>query len=305
MSIVGSGTATNRTNIQLPNEVSSEIIQKTTKSSVIMRLARKVKLPAWGQQIPIIADDPTASWISETAAKPVSNPTLDKKIMQAHKLAVIVPFSDEFRRDAASLYDALIARLPYALSKKFDNTVFFGPSSGSLANFDNFSAVTVQSLQSNAYQGLVAADTDISEHGGMVNGYAISPQGRGVLLASVDKNDRPLFVDSIADGAVPRILGAPTLFTEAAYKDGDNSHPDIIGFAGDWTKAMYGTVEGVKIDISNQATLDLGGGSVINLFQQNMFAVRAEIELGFVAQTEYFNALSRTHSGGTGSSGQT
>ena len=68
---------------------------------------------------------------------------------------------------------------------------------------------------------------------------------------------------------------------------------------------MYGTVEGVKIDISNQATLDLGGGSVINLFQQNMFAVRAEIELGFVAQTEYFNALSRTHSGGTGSSGQT
>lgn len=302
---MASGTPTNRTNIELPNEVSSEIIQKTTESSLIMKLARQVKLPGTGTQIPVIAADPVANWVSETAAKPVSNPTLGKKIMQAHKLAVIVPFSDEFRRDAASLYDALVARLPFALGKKFDNTVFFGLPVGSLANFDTFASVTVQSLASNVYTGLVAADTDISEHGGLVNGYAFAPQGRGVLLSALDKNDRPLFVDSVADGAVPRILGAPTYFGEAAYKEGDNTHPDIVGFAGDWTKAMYGTVEGVKVGISDEATLDLGNGNVINLWQQNMFAVRAEIEVGFVAQTEYFNALSRTHSGSTGDTGQT
>ena len=302
---MASGTPTNRTNIDLPNEVSSEIIQKTTESSMIMRLARQIKLPATGAQIPVIAADPEASWVSETAAKPVSNPTLSKKVMQAHKLAVIVPFSDEFRRDASALYDALIARLPYVLGKKFDNTVFFGLPLGSLANFDTFAAVTVQSLASNVYTGLVAADTDISEHGGIVNGYAFAPQGRGVLLSAVDKNDRPLFVDSIAEGAVPRILGAPTYFGESAYKEGDNTHPDIVGFAGDWTKAMYGTVEGVKIGISEEATLDLGSGNVINLFQQNMFAVRAEIEVGFVAQTEYFNALSRTHTSGSTTTGET
>ena len=182
MSIVGSGVPTNRTNIQLPNEVSTEILQKTQEGSMVMQLARQIALPGRGAQIPVITGDPTASWVSETGTKPVSNPTLDKKIMQAHKLAVIVPFSDEFRRDAAALYDALIARLPGALAKKFDETVFFGPASGSLANFDNLASVTAASLQSSVYGGLVTADVDISEEGGTVNGYVFSPQGRGMLL---------------------------------------------------------------------------------------------------------------------------
>jgi hypothetical protein len=50
---------------------------------------------------------------------------------------------------------------------------------------------------------------------------------------------------------------------------------------GDWNQALWGTVEGVKISFSDQATLTDGAGS-INLWQQNMFAVRAEIEIGFV-----------------------
>lgn len=303
MSITGTGVPTNRTNIQLPNEVSAEILQKTQEGSMVMQLARQIALPGRGAQIPIIAGDPEPAWVSETAAKPVSNPTLDKKIMQAHKLAVIVPFSDEFRRDAAALYDALIARLPGVLAKKFDNTVFFGPASGTLANFDNFSAVTGYALDAankTAYDGLVAADVAVSTVGGTVNGFAFSPQGRGVLLAATDSDARPLFVPSVADGAVNRILGAPVYFGAAAYKDGsaasgsDPAVPDIVGFAGDWTHAMYGVVEGVKIDYSADATLT-SGNTTINLFQQNMFAVRAEIEIGFVAETAYFAALTRTH----------
>ena len=57
---------------------------------------------------------------------------------------------------------------------------------------------------------------------------------------------------------------------------------------------MYGTVEGVKIDYSSDATLVDASNNTINLFQQNMFAVRAEIEVGFVAETSYFNALTVT-----------
>lgn len=304
MSIVGSGTPTNRTNIQLPNEVSAEILQKTQEGSMVMQLARQIALPGRGAQIPVITGDPTASWVSETGTKPVSNPTLDKKIMQAHKLAVIVPFSDEFRRDAAALYDALIARLPLALAKKFDETVFFGPASGSLANFDNLASATAASLQSSVYGGLVTADVDISEEGGSVNGYVFSPQGRGMLLNALDQQNRPIFINNVSEGAVPRILGAPTYFTSAAYKAGsaaagsDAAVPDVIGFAGDWNHAMYGVVEGVKIDYSTDATLTYNDGSdtaTINLFQQNMFAVRAEIEIGFVCQTAYFNKLTRTH----------
>ena len=61
---------------------------------------------------------------------------------------------------------------------------------------------------------------------------------------------------------------------------------------------MYGTVEGVQIAISDQATLT-DGGSTINLFEQNMFAVRAEIEVGFRCDTTVFNKLTgKTKTGG-------
>jgi HK97 family phage major capsid protein len=207
--------------------------------------------------------------------------------MRAYKLAVIVPFSNEFRRDVASLYDALIERLPRALAEKFDATVF-GNGNKPGDDFDNFASVTKQSLASDVYAGLVAADTDISLHGGIVNGYALSPQARGILLAATDQNKRPLFINNVAEGAVPMILGAPTYMSKGAFVSGS---PSVVAVAGDWSQAMYGTVEGVKIDYSQDATLDLGGGNSINLFQQNMFAVRAEIEVGFRANTDMFNAL--------------
>ena len=292
-----SGIPTNRTNIELPNEVSSEILQKTIGESVVMKLARQIALPGRGTQIPVITGDPTAAWVSETGAKPVSNPSISKKVMQAHKLAVIVPFSNEFRRDAAALYDALVQRLPGALAKEFDKTVFFGPASGSLANFDNFSAVTAQSLSSSVYGGLVAADGDIAEAGGVMNGIVLSPQGKSVLLGALDGQNRPLF-NTVAENGIDRVLGADTYVTASAYKAGTagtGGDPDIIGFAGDWSKALYGTVEGVRIDFSSDATLTLANSSTINLFQNNMFAVRAEIEVGFVAETDYFDALTRAH----------
>ena len=284
------GTPTNRTSIDLPVDVSAEILQKTQDSSAIMKLARQIALPGRGTAINVITSDPEAAWVGETAAKPVSDPGLATKVMRAYKLAVIVPFSNEFRRDVASLYDALVQRLPNALGQKFDNTVFGGTAAPG-SDFDTFASCTAQSISSDAYAGLVAADTDVATNGGILNGYVISPQAKGILLSAVDQNKRPLFINSVAEGAIPMILGARTELTKAAYVAGTSPTPHTVGFAGDWTQALYGVVEGVKIDYSSDATLDLGSGNVINLFQQNMFAVRAEIEVGFRADTSVFNKL--------------
>ena len=49
--------------------------------------------------------------------------------------------------------------------------------------------------------------------------------------------------------------------------------------------------------------MTLGSGQTINLFQQNMFAVRAEIEVGFRADTSVFNKLTATVTGATGATG--
>lgn len=286
------GISTNRTNITLPSEISQEIMQKTQEQSAVMRLARQIALPGRGVTIPVITGDPEAAWVDETAAKPVSNPTLGTKVMQAYKLAVIVPFSNEFRRDLASLYDALVARLPLALGAKFDETVF-GNSTAPGSNFDTFASATAQAIGGanvNAYDGIVAADADIATHGGILNGFVLSPQGKGVLLAAKDGDQRPLFINSVAEGAIPMILGAPVVLSKGAYKAGT---PNIVGVAGDWTQAMYGTVEGVQISYSEDASLTIGN-TLTSLFEHNMFAVRAEIEVGFRADVACFNRLTTT-----------
>lgn len=303
-----SGIDTNRTAITLPAEISSEIMQKAQEASAIMQLANQITLPGRGLTIPVITGDPEAEWVAETGEKPSSKPTMTTKNMTPYKLAVIVPFSDEFRRDLASLYDALIARLPGALSKKFDSTVFHGTTPGS--GFDVLTNCTAQTISGNGnsfYGALVNADIAISGQGYDANGYAFSPQARGEMLAAKDSTGRPIFINNVAEGAIPRLLGHPVFYSRGLYGAGNAASgtsgtsgyvaavDDTLGFAGDWTQAYYGTVEGIKIKISDQATLTVGTETV-NLWQRNMFAVMAEIEVGFVANTAAFNKITRTHS---------
>lgn len=294
-----SGISTNRTNLTVPSELSQEILQKMKGESAIMKLAREIPLPGRGLTIPVITGDPEAAWVAETGKKPVSNPGLSQKVMQAYKLAVIVPFSNEFARDLKALYDALVSRLPGALGLKFDQTVI-GAVEKPGENFDNFALCTAQSLikteNHSAYDGLVAAFSDIAEHNGALNGFGLSPAAEGILLGAVDSTGRPIFINSVADNAVPRILGANVMSGRGLYKAGAAGvgtaagTPAIVGVAGDWTQAMFGSVEGVKIDFAKETGLTINSTQV-NLWENNMFAVRAEIEIGFRADVNCFNLL--------------
>lgn len=284
-----SGIPTNRSNITLPADVSAEIMQKVQLDSAVMKLAQKIELPGRGIAIPVVVSDPEAHWTEETDIKPSSNPSLATKMMTGHTLSVIVPFSNQFRRDAEKLYAELVKRLPKALGAKFDATVLTGSAPGS--NFDTLANVTAQSIGTDAYGGLVAADTDVAEHDGIMDGVILSPKGKGILLASKDDNGRPLFINNVAEGAVPMVLGARTELSKGAYKSGS---PNTVGIVGDWTQAYWGAVEDVQIAIADQATLTLEDGTILNLFERNMFAVRAEIEIGFVADTSVFNKLTAT-----------
>lgn len=293
-----SGINTNRTTIALPAEVSKEILQKTQQNSAVMQLARQIPLPGRGAVIPVITSDPAASWVTETNEKPVSNPGLSTKNMQAYQLAVIVPFSRQFRRDADALYNAIVERLPLALAQKFDATVI-GAVDAPGENFDTFAAATAQALVpgvgETVYGNLVAAYGDIASQGGSMDGIAISPVGMGLLLGATGSDNRPIF-NSAADAAIARILGARTVESRGMYKAGAAGQgtaagtPALVGVAGDWTQAMWGTVGGVDISISEESTLTIGTQQ-INLWQRNMFAVRAEIEVGFRADVNCFNLL--------------
>lgn len=270
----------------LTPEQSNEIFAKAIEQSAIMRLAERVSLPGSGLSIPVITGEPTADFVAETEEKPVSNSTFSTKTMTPYKIAVIEMFSMEFRRDFRRLYDELARRLPAALSTKFDATVFHGTAPGT--GFDVLANVTAEDIATDPYAGLVNAYGDIAANNYRPTGFALSPAAEVLLYGAVDKNGRPLFLPTIADGSVGSILGAPVVKTSHVYESGS---PDVIGFVGDWSQAKYGIVDGINVSISDQATIN-DGTNQINMWQRNMFAVRAEFEVGFIcADTDAFVKL--------------
>jgi len=268
----------------LPKEISSEIWANAVSDSLIMRTARRINLPGSGVTIPLITGDVTANWVNETDEKPVSDATISNKSITPYKLAVIETFSNEFRRDLPGLYAELARRLPYALGRKFDSTIFNGTAPGS--NFDVLTGSTAVALDSTDTIGdLATALTTVGAAGGDVSHWLIAPQAEGTIMTAKDGAGNYAFLrDARTDtGAIGSIFGRDVLKSASVY-DNPATGPDVVGFAGDFANsAIWGSVEGIKVSISDQATVNKGG-TQLNLWQRNMFAVLAEIEVGFVVR---------------------
>lgn len=278
------------TNVLLPENISSEIWAKAIEQSAFMQLATRINIPGTGIKVQTITGEPTANWVDETNLKPVSKHTFGKKTITPYKLAVIEPFSDEFRRDKKALYGECVRRLPGALSRKFDGTIMGTSAPG--GGFDVLgTGVSSQSILpvnngNNVYQQFVAVDAAVSEHDGIMNAIALSPQGKSIVLNAIDGVGKPLFTPGVGSRNTGDILGCAVSVNKGVYVAGTASPAKaaVVGVAGDFTGVRWGSVEGIKMAISDQATLSYNDGTsdiTLNLWQQNMFAVRFEIEVAF------------------------
>jgi HK97 family phage major capsid protein len=271
----------------LPKDVSSEIWGNAVQESVIMQAARRINLPGSGITVPMITGDASADWVNETAEKPVSDATVDSKSITPYKLAVIETFSNEFRRDLPALYAELARRLPSALGRKFDATILHGTAPGS--NFDVLSGSTAVAVDATDTVGdLVNALTTVGTAGGDVSHWLVSPQAEGTIMTAKDAQGNYVFLRDVAasTGAVGQLFGRPVVKAKAVFNDPQDAGatPNTIGFAGDFAgSAVWGSVEGIKVSVSDQATVNKGG-TQLNLWQRNMFAILAEIEVGFAVR---------------------
>lgn len=275
--------------VELPSEISSQIWADTRENSIVQTLSPKISLPAGGITIPIITGDPEAGWVAETEEKPVGDSTFGSKVITPYKMAVIELFSDEFRRDYSALYGALAERLPKALGKLFDETTL-GLKASPGTGFDTLADAPAVTL--NGYDGYLAALSSVSDAGGDVTAWAVGPKAEISTLGFKDTDGRPIFINDVTtQGAIGSVLARPMYKARNAQftledLDGSGSGStggDVVGIAGEWSSAMWGSVEGIKIAMTDQGTINKGGVQY-NLWQRNMFAIRAEVEVGFAVR---------------------
>lgn len=284
------GIQMNRTasGILLPPEVSSQIWQDAQAASVVMQHASKIDLPGEGVDVPIITGDPVAEWIGETDAIPVGESSFGSKSIRPRKVALIELFSNEFKRDLPGLYAALAERLPKTIAKAFDLKVMH--QNAEVNAFDSLSGAQPLPLgTADVYDDVVEIDSAIYEADGVPDAYIMAPRSRRTLLNARDNDGNPLLLSSLVDGRnVPSLLGADLSYSGQAFRQ-DAVNGDTLGYAGQWAgNAFYGMVEGISVEISTEAVIDVSNGAstpnFVSLFQRDMFALRVIAHLGFAVR---------------------
>lgn len=276
--------------LYLPTEISGAIWQGVQEVSSVAALSSPIDLPGPGLTVDLITGDPVASWTGEGNEVATSRGSMSSKNMKPYSLDVIVPFSNQFRRDKNALYNAMVDRLPGVMAKKIDATVFSGTAPGS--DFDVLTGVTAVALDltgQGAYDALVDMEAALAVGGYPLTGYALSAQGVALLRKVKDGNGLPLLAP--LSGLKGDLMGYPVRKSQAVYVNPTDPAKDQIGFAGAFDSAYFGVVEDITVSITDQATIT-DGGAPLNLWQRKMFAVMVSMEVGFrVKDTAGFRRL--------------
>ena len=276
----------------LTPEMSSEIWTDSIKQSALTQLATRVNLPGKGVKWQTLNAPNAAEWVGETAEKPVVDPSFGSKTMIPYKLAQIITVSEEFTRDAANLWNAVQAQASEAIAQAIDKTFLAGtiPLPGA-DGVDTLADAQTVSVKNGKYVDFVKIATTVLDNNGDLNGIAITNKGLSKFLSAVDENGRPLMVPGVGSTELGSAFGArmiksPWGYKEAVAASGSGASavqaaPEVLGVAGDWTQAYYGTVQGIRIKMTDTATVKTGS-QTINLWQRNMIAFLVETEVGFI-----------------------
>lgn len=284
-------------------ELAGPIFDEAAKGSAAMSLIRKVPLGASGQAFPIVTSKPTANWTAEGTKKHTTEAGLGLVKMEPKKLTAIAVASQEvIRANPGGYSETLKALLADAFARAFDLAVFHnkGGDGNGTSPFETSLAATTKTLTlgatagTNTYDDLVKA-MSLNLQGTpkkQVTGFAFDTGFEIDLLNAKDTAGRPLFAEAAYTGAVPALRSGSVL-GRTTYMHENVGLDKTIGFAGDWSKCAWGTVGGITMDVSTEASVTIGG-ELTSLYENNLVAIRAEAEYGFVvADKDAFVKISR------------
>lgn len=284
-------------------ELAGPIFDEAAKGSAAMSLISKVPLGASGQAFPIVTSKPTANWTAEGAQKHTTEAGLGLVKMEPKKLTAIAVASQEvIRANPGGYSETLAGLLADAFARAFDLAVFHnkGGDGNGTSPFETTLAATTKSVTlgaaagANTYDDLVKV-MSLNLQGTpkkQVTGFAFDTGFEIDLLNAKDTAGRPLFAEAAYTGAVPALRSGSVL-GRTTYMHENVGLDKTVGFAGDWSKCAWGTVGGITMDISTEATVTIGG-QLVSLYENNLVAVRAEAEYGFaVADKDSFVKISR------------
>lgn len=262
----------------IPEKYEKLTLKEIMENSKVMQLAKYEDMKGKEKTFEYFAKGPGAYWVGEGEKIQTSKAQWLKAKMVAKKLGVIIPCSREYLHYKMSdFFEAMKPKIAEAFYKKFD--------AAAILNVENpFPQSVEESIETTenyvtgdiTYDNVLAIEDMLNDEDFDVNAFISTKKNRSTLRGA-NKIENGVVVESIYDRGNNTIDGFPV----ADLKDLEKGNL----YAGDFDYMYYGIPYGMsyKIDESAQlSTITNEDGSPVNLFEQELVALRVTMDVGFM-----------------------
>lgn len=264
----------------------NEIIQPATAKSAALSAFRTVRMSAGTAKMPVLSALPTAGWVKESATesdgvKPTTKVKWTNKDLVAEEIACIVPVHENLLEDSKfDIWKEVKPLVSAEFARVLDLAVFFGtnkPASwtdpalipGAVAAGNVITETDENDLADDFNSAFAYVENDDFDVNSAFTGKFLRAELRGLR----DKNDQPIYLDSLrSDGMTHAIYGQDLFYVGNRAWD----KTQATALVGDAESVVIGIRQDMQVKLLDQATV---GG--INLAERDMVALRFKFRVAY------------------------
>lgn len=262
----------------IPDKYNELILKDVMEGSKVMQLAKYEEMDSKEKKFEYFAKGPGAYWVGEGEKIKTSKPQWLTAKMVAKKLGVIVPCSRELLSYKVSdFFEKMKPKIAEAFYKKFDDAVILNADNPFPQSLEESVMESGNSISTGlTYDNILALEDILSDGDFDVNAFIFTKKNRSTLR-NVQKIENGVVVETLYDRANNTLDGYPVVDLKSLEKG--------TLYAGDFDYMYYGIPYGMSYKISEEAqlsTLTNEDGTPVNLFEQELVALRVTMDVAFM-----------------------
>lgn len=251
------------------------IMKEVAENSLVMQLGRYIEMDSKQEKKFVIqTDGVSAYWVNETEKIKTDKPQLIEATLVAKKLGIILVASREaLNYTWQRFFDEMKPQIVDAFYKKIDEAGLLGlenPFANSVTKVATDSGAVIQGPIN--YENILKLEEKLYENDIEPNAFVSKVQNRPALREARDGDKKTIYdkANNTLDGIIV-----------ADMKSKQIKKGDLI--AGNFDHLVYGVPYNITYKISEEgqiSTMKNSDDTPINLFEQEMIAIRATMDIG-------------------------
>ena len=262
----------------IPEKYNTLILKDVMENSKVMQLAKYEEMDSKEKKFEYFAKGPGAYWVGEGEKIQTSKPQWMTAKMEAKKLGVIIPCSREFLHYKMSdFFEIMKPKIAEAFYKKFDAAAILNKDNPFTQSVE--ASITASGAKVDGditYDNILSLEDLLTDEDYDVNAFISTKKNRSTLR-NVHKIENGTIVESLYDRGNNTLDGLPVVDLKDLEKG--------TLYAGDFDYMYYGIPYGMNYKISEEAqlsTLTNADGTPVNLYEQELVALRVTMDVGFM-----------------------